>query len=191
MIKRLLILTFAAQLGAVAPDAQSMGCVQISTVTVEMETCQVRECVQRGANGNCSQWECTSTLKKKYVDPSGTGCTRQVNCGDNMIFVLGQVEEPEIESFDICDWRACMQADSKTGECYEYACLSRRTFTTERVNYLKSYCIRDPYAPVIPSKTTRQRSANKQKTQFQSVNVKQPAETLRIGRPIQNNYDEL
>jgi hypothetical protein len=191
MIKRLLTLMFATQLGAAVQDAQSMGCVQVSTVTVEMETCQVRECVQRGANGNCSQWECTSTLKKKYVDPAGTGCTRQVNCGENMIFILGQAEEPETESFDICDWRACMEADSKTGECYEYDCLSRRTFTTERVNYSKSYCIRDPYAPQIPSKNVKQRSTNKQKDQLQSANVKQPAETLRGVRPIQKNYNEL
>lgn len=141
-MRYLLILSLTGALNAAPPQAASRGCVQTSTVTIEAENCLQVECLEQ-ANGNCTLRECTRTQKKKYTDNSATGCTRVVDCGKGAYFVGGVPGEPETESTEVCDWRACVENDPATGACTSYQCLSRRTFQTESVAYAGARCVKN------------------------------------------------
>jgi len=142
MLKYLTILSLTAALNAAPPRPASSGCVQTTTVTVESESCLQLDCVEQGANGGCALKECARTQKKKYADPSASGCSRVVNCGKGSYFISGTAEEPETESTEICDWRACVESDAQTGACTSYQCLSRRTIQAERVSYTGARCVK-------------------------------------------------
>lgn len=130
-----------------------MGCVRTTTVTVESENCLQLECVEQSPTGICIRKECVKTQKKKYKDTASTGCSRIVNCGKYSYFSGGIPEEPETESTESCDWRACVENDPETGACTDYQCLSRRTIFSESVSYAGARCIKNTAltAPVTPA----------------------------------------
>jgi hypothetical protein len=151
MMRHILALSLTAALNAAPPQAASIGCVRTTTVTVESESCLQLECVEQGSNGTCTRRECVKTQKKKYMDASSTGCSRMVNCGRSAYFSGGTPEEPETESTETCDWRACVENDAETGTCTSYQCLSRRTIHSESVTYAEARCIKNAaYAAPLP-----------------------------------------
>lgn len=120
------------------------GCIEFSTATVESESCQQLECIEKAPNGICKLSVCAKTQRGKYADTVNTGCTRSVDCGKGAYFLPGTPDEPESESTDNCDWRPCVETNPETGECESYECLSKRTTIIERTSYPRALCMKIP-----------------------------------------------
>lgn len=145
MKKMILIRLLGGMLAAPALAGQ-VGCVETSTVTIEAQTCLQLECTEKSELGFCTLWDCTKTQKKEFIDAPSSGCTRFVECGKGFELTLGAPDEPETESLETCEWNACVEANSKTGDCTDHRCVSKRTIETKRVKYSEARCVKKaPY----------------------------------------------
>lgn len=158
-MKKIILIRLLAGLMAAPALAGQVGCVETSTVTIEAQTCLQLECTERSELGFCTLWDCTKTQKKEYADTSSSGCTRFVDCGLGFEFTAGAPGGAETESLEICEWNACVEANSKTGSCTDHRCVSRRTIETKRVKYPEARCVKKApqgETPVLPQSEATQ-----------------------------------